>query len=127
VKVSLTTRSTPTTYTKGKNTMRKSTSKQIAQTVTAFARTYNRVPERSTVVTASFEAPSNATIEELIELAHDAGLSRGDRTLAGVFEIQTDTGIWSCPDDGKLLMRTGAGLSPRARFRSWEQIESEEG
>lgn len=103
------------------------TNKQILRTVTAFARTYNRNPERMTVVTAQFEAPADAKVEELIELAHECGLSRGDRTLAGVFELQTDDGIWQCADGSKLLMRTGRGLSPRAQFRSWEQVEAEEG
>lgn len=96
------------------------------QTVNAFARRYNRVPERMTVVSATFTAPVTASIEDLIEMAHANGLSRGDRTLAGVFELQTDQGIWSCPDDSKLLMRTGCGLSLKARFRSWETLEAAE-
>lgn len=95
--------------------------------VTCFFRPYNRVVERMTVLTMMFTAPRKATIERLIELAHEAGASRGDRTLAGVFELQTDEGIWNCPDGSKLLKRTGVALSDNARFRSWDVIESEEG
>lgn len=110
--------------------MKKLTKKKLTkksarvQTVIAFSRTYNRDMLRSTVVSCTFVAPLAANAEQLIELAHKAGASRGDRTLAGVFELQTKAGIWSTPDDTKLLVRTGVKLSPKARFQSWKTLEA---
>lgn len=109
--------------------MRKSTSSKksaTAQTVIAFVRRYNRVEERQTVVTASFTAPMGASVESLLDLAHAQGISRGDRTTAGVFELQTAEGIWSHVDGKKLLSRTGVKVDDGTRFRSWETLEAAE-
>lgn len=103
-------------------------SRQVVTTmkVTAFFRTFNRVPERMRTKTVEFTAPVGTAIEDLIEMAHAAGASRGARTPSGVFEIQTDEGIWSTPDETKLLTTSNSGLSDRASFKSWKAMEREE-
>jgi hypothetical protein len=108
--------------------MRKTKSAKSAnvQSVIAFARRYNRVEEKQTVVTVSFEAPKGASVETLLDLAHAQGLSRGDRTTAGVFEIQTAEGIWSHKEGKKLLCRTGVRVHDGTMFRSWEVLEAAE-
>ncbi|HYM54563.1 MAG TPA: hypothetical protein VES97_04325, partial [Solirubrobacteraceae bacterium] len=94
--------------------------------VTAFFRPFNRVRERMNVYVVEFVAKVGTAVEDLIEMAHDAGASRGARTPAGVFELQTDEGIWSTPTGSKLLTTSNSGLSPRATFATWEQLEAAE-
>lgn len=93
---------------------------------TAFFRTFNRDPERMNTRQVDFTAEPGTPVEELIELAHAAGASPGARSRAGVFEIQTDEGIWSTPDESKLLTMSHSGLSDRTAFKSWEAMEREE-
>lgn len=48
----------------------------------------------------------------------------------GVFEVQTDAGIWDAADAGALITydRRAEKMRqrPATRFRTWEQIEAEE-
>jgi hypothetical protein len=72
------------------------------QTVTAFARRYNRNPERMTVVTAIFQV---ATTSDRRGDHRGRPTSRVCSAVSapspGVFELQTDSGVWSCPDGSK--------------------------
>lgn len=88
------------------------------QVVTALYHTYNREPKKMGVYAVEFVAPVDATVEQLIELAHEHGATVGDHSLAGVFEIQTPVGRWVAPKakGGKLLTRSNSGVSPLAMF-----------
>lgn len=65
--------------------------------------------------------PVDATIADIIHAAHEAGASVGS-SRSGIFEVQTDTGIWSRADGGKLEVDTERKLS-KIVFRSWEALE----
>jgi hypothetical protein len=89
----------------------------LTQLVTALCRLDHRDPARMTVVSATFEAPRDASLVELIDLATTAGLPRGDRRLSGVFEIRTTHGTWFARGGSKLLSRTGVKLADDVAFR----------
>ena len=86
-----------------------------------FFRTFNKIPERQNVQVVTVDVPHDATVRDMVAAAAAACgkalLSRNGRI--GVFEIQTDLGIWDREDEGCVL--NGA-----VRFRSWEQLELEE-
>lgn len=86
--------------------------------VDAFFRTYNRHVERRRVVCVVFEAREGAELAELLELAHKAG-AKGRGSSTGIFELQTDEGIWS-REDGKPLERRSGKL---AAFATWAKLE----
>lgn len=65
-----------------------------------------------------FEAPEEATLEEILDLGYELGIPKGS-ARAGCFEIQTDKGIWQSHNGGR--------MDPaRATFKSWEQLEAED-
>lgn len=87
-----------------------------------FCRTFNRRGAkfaRTREIVVMY--PTGATLAQLIELAREAGASLGGRGRhqGGIFEIQTDEGIWSTADGGKLDVKHGV-------FKTWEQLEAEE-
>lgn len=81
-----------------------------------FYRTWNRDRAKSRVRVVSVEVPADATLDDVIRAAR---APRGTRTWSGVFEVQTDDGVWSRPDEGP-LWKGGAV------FRSWDQVEEDE-
>ena len=88
---------------------------------TYFSRTYNRNPANARTRVCEASVSSTATLAELLEAGHAAGASKGGRgrTQGGTFEIQTDLGIWSSDDGGKLDHNHGT-------FASWEELEASE-
>jgi len=86
-----------------------------------FYRTFNRRPGAGQVREYFIPAPADTSLANLLEAAHQAGVPLGGagRQYGGIFELQTDAGIWSTQDGGKLTPRHGT-------FRTWEEIEQEE-
>lgn len=70
--------------------------------------------------------PSNLPIEELITQASEfLGKKLRQRGSKGVFEVQTDAGIWSRPGGGVFYNNKGE-LFGDVAFKTWEAIEAEE-
>lgn len=47
----------------------------------------------------------------------------------GVYEVQTDKGVWVASDDGCLInfnVKRGARARPEARFATWEELEAQD-
>lgn len=92
--------------------------------VTALYHTYNRDPKKMGTYAVEYDAPADATLEQLIELAHKHGATVGDHSLAGVYQVQTPAGVWVNQPrvngrkvaDGKLLTRSNSGVSPTVEF-----------
>jgi hypothetical protein len=99
---------------------------KAVQMVTVSGRTYNRVPERSRTVDVTFEAPANAPLLTILELAYKAGAPKGARTAFGVFQVQTDAGMWDTAAGTKLMTVSHSSLSPAVRFRTWDEVEASE-
>jgi hypothetical protein len=89
--------------------------------VTAFSKTFNAKPSRGRVIVTDITVAPTAGLEEMIAAAHAAGASKGARGRqgGGVFELQTDDGIWSSDDGGKLDAN-------HASFATWEELEAAE-
>lgn len=69
------------------------------------------------VLVFTVEVEAGATVEEILEAGRAAGLPKGGAS-SGVFEIQTDEGIWS--------VETARVLRPNnAVFKTWEQLDAE--
>lgn len=88
---------------------------------TIFWRVYdskNHCPGRA--LRADINAPEGTSWQGLVELGEIAtGLKLSGKGSMGVFEIQTDEGIWST--------ESGRPLKPRtAVFKTWEQLDQEE-
>tara|TARA_S200002703_G_scaffold95265_1_gene82280 strand:- start:1913 stop:2242 length:330 start_codon:yes stop_codon:yes gene_type:complete len=86
-------------------------------------RPYNVYTETITVLADAFSGDAVADCEMLLRL-----LPFGIGTAqTGVFEIQTDKGIYKRKDGRDIrLMRGDKTVSPRlVGFKTWEQIESE--
>jgi hypothetical protein len=88
--------------------------------VDIFWRTYNRDPARQTrpenVRWIRLELAADLGLPEILTAAIRAGVSKGS-SASGIFEVQTDAGIWDRPDGGKL------DPPRRARFRTWDEAE----
>lgn len=87
-----------------------------------FFRTFNRVPERGVVQVVDVQVEEQAELRSIIEVA---GRACGKALLArsglvGVFEVQTDAGIWDTAHGGCLLTKA-------VRFRTWDELDCEEG
>lgn len=84
-----------------------------------FYRTFNRVAGRSRAQVVDVVVPAAATLQDMVAAAaRICGrrlLARSGRT--GVFEVQTDAGLWTTPDEG------GCVLTQRAQFQTWEQLD----
>lgn len=83
-----------------------------------FHRPENKHFSKDRVKVFGFEAPAGSILEQLLAAGYDAGIPKGSHR-GGVFEIQTDEGIWSSPSNSRLL--PGAAV-----FKTWEQLEQEE-
>lgn len=83
-----------------------------------FHRPENKHFSKDRVKVFGFEAPAGSTLEQLLAAGYAVGVPRGSHR-GGVFEIQTDEGIWSSPTDSRLDPKT-------AVFKTWEQLEKEE-
>lgn len=80
-----------------------------------FYRTWNRNRAKSRVKVTSVDVPANANLADVLKAS---GAPSGNRTWSGVFEVQTDAGIWARPDGGPFWK---GGVT----FRSWDQVEAE--
>lgn len=93
-----------------------------------FFRTWNRDKAKTmspaNVRIVSVEVEPGEGAEAIIRKAWTAGASKGNGQT-GVFEIQTDKGIWSVAEGGPLLSQSG-NLRRGAQFKSWDALESEE-
>ncbi len=74
-----------------------------------FYRTFNRKPGAGRINEYSFPAPEDQSLGSLLAAARSAGVPLGGagRNYGGIFEIQTDSGIWSTLDGGKLDLGHG--------------------
>ena len=85
-----------------------------------FYRAYNRdnakMMSAANVRDLTLEIEPAAGLDQILEAAYAAGASKGS-SRSGVFEVQTDSGIWDREDGGKL-----APGRP-ARFRTWSELE----
>lgn len=93
------------------------------QTVDAFYKTFNRVPEKRRTLSLRFEAPVGATLAELLATYIAAGGTRGSHET-GVFEMQTDAGIWSHRDEKRMDAST-ARRAASCEFKTWEELDAE--
>lgn len=66
-----------------------------------------------------FEVPDNATLPEMVAIAHKRGLPQGTQR-SGLFEVQTDAGIYAHQNEA--FRERGYGkLAPNsAHFTPWE-------
>jgi hypothetical protein len=89
---------------------------------TVFFRTSNRVPGRGRAVTLSVEVPAGADLQTILVAASTkhrvALLSRFGQT--GVFEVQTDAGVWAHPDGSERCV-----LTKGVQFKTWEKLDAE--
>jgi len=86
--------------------------------VDIFHRTYSKTGN-GRVLEFSIEVPKGATIDQILAAAFAQGVPKGGSS-SGIFEIQTDEGIWSIGSTAKVL-RPG-----NAVFKTWDQLEEEE-
>jgi len=86
-----------------------------------FSRTFSSTPGAGRVREARIQVPATATLDQILAAAIAAGMNKGGRgrQQGGIFEVQTDLGIWTTDDGGKLV----AG---HARFATWEELEAAE-
>lgn len=81
-----------------------------------FHRTYNRVPEKGRVLVFTVEVEAGASLEAILAAAQAAGLPKGGAS-SGVFEVQTDEGVWATT--------TARVLRPcNAVFTTWEALDA---
>jgi hypothetical protein len=89
-------------------------------TVDSFFRRWNKNPMKlhatDNSVSVRFEAPTGCALEQLLNLAHKAGASLGT-WQTGVYEIQTDEGIWALPNGKALRHKMHAAV-----FTPWEEV-----
>ena len=100
--------------------------------IDAFYRTYNKVESKmmssANVRSVSVEVAADATPAEMIAAALAAGASIGT-SRTGIYEIQTDDGIWTRTDKAIRCFERINGeivVSKKFAFKSWEQLEAEE-
>lgn len=95
--------------------------KEHCTTVTVFWKTYTqRGRGAGRVCDVSFEMPVELQddLEELLAWSYESGASVGS-SRSGIFEIQTDCGIWSST--------TCVRITPASHvFKTWDQLEAEE-
>ena len=91
------------------------------ENIDIFSRTFNRKAGAGRVVEYGLSVPLGSSLADLLSLAKAAGIPLGGRgrNYGGIFEIQTQAGIWSTVDEGKLDLAHGI-------FKSWEELEKEE-
>lgn len=71
------------------------------------------------------EVPETASLVDILSAAYAAGLSKGSQR-SGVFEVQTDAGIYQ-HHNPEFRERSYGKLDPdKAVFKTWEQLEQEE-
>lgn len=70
-----------------------------------------------------FQAAPGAHLDELLLAGYNLGFPSGSMR-SGVFELQTDEGIWARPDGKKLTRTTRTGQ--KAVFKTWEELDHEE-
>lgn len=92
-----------------------------------FYRTWNRDTEKmasqASVRSVRIEVPEDADLDAIAKLAYAAGASVGAKGQSGIFEIQTDRGIWARPDGKPLL--PGGKPHRHTSFKSWDELEKE--
>lgn len=86
---------------------------------------------RVSVSDEQVEVPPGTGVVEILRAVEKVQQRRLSRRSGktGVFEIQTDEGVWDVTDGGSLTRfteKTGCVLRPQARFRTWQQLEAEE-
>lgn len=90
-------------------------------------RLYNRdrarVLSSRNAVCVQVEVPDDATLPAILAAARSAGAPIGN-TLTGVYEVQTDRGIFDRPD--KMKLDGSARRLAAARFRTWAELEAAE-
>lgn len=95
--------------------------------VDVFYRTYNsdraKMLSDANVRSVRVEVAAGAGLAEILEAAWRAGASKGS-SRSGIFEVQTEAGIWAQLDGGKIDLTTGPGRA-RAVFRTWDELEAE--
>jgi hypothetical protein len=94
-----------------------------------FWRKWNRNPARvmsaRNVVVTRIEVEAGLDLSGLVAAAWKQGVPSGERTLAGIFELQTDGGIWSGPEEkGQTgpLWRNGKARKG-VSFTAWDTEE----
>lgn len=60
-------------------------------------------------------------IDDILEAAYRAGAPKGS-SRSGIFEVQTDDGIWMRDDGAKFNLATNTGRAA-VRFRTWDELE----
>lgn len=85
-----------------------------------FYRKFRKSRALAPVLTATIGVDAGMTLAELLDEAAEHGIASGGNTWAGIFEIQTDEGIWS-PGTPDGVLRRGKPV-----FRSWDDIEAAE-
>lgn len=69
------------------------------------------------------------TILRAAEVASCKALTRRRGNALGVFQVQTDLGIFTATDDGSLTSyhpERGCKLRKQVQFKTWAQLEAEE-
>lgn len=94
-----------------------------------FYRRYNRDRARMfsarNVAEVLVEVPVDASLADILAAAYSAARKvPGDRAT-GIYEVQTDLGIYRSSDERCIDLTTAVGRA-RVSFRTWEQLDADE-
>ena len=89
--------------------------------VDCFHRTEKKYFDRNADAdrTFIFYVPVDATIAQILEIGYSQRMPKGS-ARAGCYEVQTDKGIFTSHHGGRIVPE-------KAIFKTWEQLEAEEG
>lgn len=73
----------------------------------------------------SLDLPAGTKLQQALEAAWAAGMPRGSHR-GGCFEVQCGEGLWQHVEGNRIDLSTPA-RAQKVRFRTWEQLEAEEG
>lgn len=71
------------------------------------------------------EVPDDATVDEILAVAHAAGMPKGS-SRSGVFQIQTDNGIFQHADARRRERGYGRITTATSIFQTWAELEASE-
>jgi len=93
-----------------------------------FFRRWNRDPAKRfatrNVRVVTVEVEASASLPEILAAALKRGASKGTHQT-GIFEVQTDRGIYDRADGMRLDVSTPLKAA-KVRFKTWDQLEAEE-
>lgn len=97
------------------------------QIVRAYFRKYNRNPFKmfgpENVAFVVINVPVNATVAQMLEVAHAAGAPTGTHQN-GIFQLETELGVWQRQDQMRIDVSTDR-RAEKVQFSSFEDLQRE--